>query len=212
MWQANLTEWYEENPKGQPQGKPAVGDNLKEENPAVGDNPQEEENPAVGDNLKGQRWATSAGWGMDMMEENPKKGDNLKEENPGVGDNLKGHRWAPSAGWGRTRRKTPRGQPQEEGENPAEGDNLMRKEQRRTPALGKTLMVGWRTMPGMGMRHRLATSGHTTLAQVAGAGFLFAYDSFEFRQCSWDREVWKGRLARISWMRVIMYAWGTWKV
>ncbi|KAJ4457225.1 hypothetical protein PAPYR_7396 [Paratrimastix pyriformis] len=69
-------------------------------------------------------------------------------------------------------------------------------------------MVGWRTMPGMGMRHRLATSGHTTLAQVAGAGFLFAYDSFEFRQCSWDREVWKGRLARISWMRVIMYAWG----
>ncbi|KAJ4453677.1 hypothetical protein PAPYR_11808 [Paratrimastix pyriformis] len=46
-----------------------------------------------------------------------------------------------------------------------------------------------------------------------GWGWLpFAYDSFEFRQCSWDREVWKGRLARISWMRVVMYAWGTWKV
>ncbi|KAJ4455612.1 hypothetical protein PAPYR_9419 [Paratrimastix pyriformis] len=44
MWQANLTEWYEENPEG---------DNLKkEENPAVGDNLKKEENPAVGDNLK----------------------------------------------------------------------------------------------------------------------------------------------------------------
>ncbi|KAJ4457226.1 hypothetical protein PAPYR_7397 [Paratrimastix pyriformis] len=95
MWQANLTEWYEENPEGdnlKKEENPAVGDNLKkEENPAVGDNLKKEENPAVGDNLKGQRWATSAGWGMDMMEENPKKGDNLKkEENPGVGDNLKG--------------------------------------------------------------------------------------------------------------------------
>ncbi|KAJ4453151.1 hypothetical protein PAPYR_12464 [Paratrimastix pyriformis] len=159
MWQANLTEWYEENPEGdnlKKEENPAVGDNLKkEENPAVGDNLKKEENPAVGDNLKGQRWATSAGWGMDMMEENPKKGDNLKkEENPGDG--------GPCRGW--------------------------------------ECVTGW--------RHR----GHTTLAQVAGAGFLFAYDSFEFRQCSWDREVWKGRLARISWMRVIMYAWGTWKV
>ncbi|KAJ4455194.1 hypothetical protein PAPYR_9928 [Paratrimastix pyriformis] len=44
MWQANLTEWYEENPDG---------DNLKkEENPAVGDNLKKEENPVVGDNLK----------------------------------------------------------------------------------------------------------------------------------------------------------------
>ncbi|KAJ4452557.1 hypothetical protein PAPYR_13245 [Paratrimastix pyriformis] len=59
MWQANLTEWYEENP--------AVGDNLKkEENPAVGDNLKKEENPAVGDNLK--------------KEENPAVGDNLKKE------------------------------------------------------------------------------------------------------------------------------------
>ncbi|KAJ4454274.1 hypothetical protein PAPYR_11068 [Paratrimastix pyriformis] len=68
MWQANLTEWYEENPDG---------DNLKKE-----------ENPAVGDNLKGHRWATSAGWGTDTEEENP-KGDNLKKEENPKGDNLK---------------------------------------------------------------------------------------------------------------------------
>ncbi|KAJ4456531.1 hypothetical protein PAPYR_8172 [Paratrimastix pyriformis] len=73
-------------------------------------------------------------------------------------------------------------------------------------------MVGWRTMPGMGMRHRLATSGAYYFGSGGWGWLPFAYDSFEFRQCSWDREVWKGRLARISWMRVIMYAWGTWKV
>ncbi|KAJ4455830.1 hypothetical protein PAPYR_9124 [Paratrimastix pyriformis] len=203
MWQANLTEWYEENPEGdnlKKEENPAVGDNLKkEENPAVGDNLKKEENPAVGDNLKGQRWATSAGWGMDMMEENPKKGDNLKkEENPGVGDNLKGHRWAPSAGWGRTRRK-PQGDnlKKKKEENPAEGDNLMREGAEENPGFGKTLMVGWRTMPGMGMRHRLATSG----AYYFGSG---GWGWLPF--CL--REVWKGRLARISWMRVIMYAWG----
>ncbi|KAJ4452519.1 hypothetical protein PAPYR_13293 [Paratrimastix pyriformis] len=55
MWQANLTEWYEENPEG---------DNLKkEETPPSGTTsrrkprrrgqPQERGNPAVGDNLKG---------------------------------------------------------------------------------------------------------------------------------------------------------------
>ncbi|KAJ4454283.1 hypothetical protein PAPYR_11040 [Paratrimastix pyriformis] len=86
MWQANLTEWYEENPDG---------DNLKkEENPAVGDNLKKEENPAVGDNLKGHRWATPAGWGTDTNEENPAEGDNLMregaEENPDCGENLDG--------------------------------------------------------------------------------------------------------------------------
>ncbi|KAJ4457237.1 hypothetical protein PAPYR_7409 [Paratrimastix pyriformis] len=141
MWQANLTEWYEENPDG---------DNLKKE-----------ENPAVGDNLKGHRWATPAGWGMDTMEENPKKGDNLKkEENPAVGDNLKGHCWATSAGWGTdTEEENPKGDNLKKEENPAEGDNLMREGAEENPDFGKTSMVGWRTMPGMGMRHRLATSG-----------------------------------------------------
>ncbi|KAJ4456099.1 hypothetical protein PAPYR_8788 [Paratrimastix pyriformis] len=129
MWQANLTEWYEENPEG---------DNLKkEENPAVGDNLKKEENPA------GQRWATSAGWGMDMMEENPKKGDNLKkEENPGVGDNLKGHRWAPSAGWGTdTEEENPKGDnlKKKKEENPAEGDNLMREGAEENPGFGENL-------------------------------------------------------------------------
>ncbi|KAJ4452670.1 hypothetical protein PAPYR_13106 [Paratrimastix pyriformis] len=147
MWQANLTEWYEENPEGdnlKKEENPAVGDNLKkEENPAVGDNLKKEENPAVGDNLKGQRWATSAGWGMDMMEENPKKGDNLKkEENPGVGDNLKGHRWAPSAGWGTdTEEENPKGDnlKKKKEENPAEGDNLMREGAEENPGFGENL-------------------------------------------------------------------------
>ncbi|KAJ4454344.1 hypothetical protein PAPYR_10976 [Paratrimastix pyriformis] len=148
MWQANLTEWYEENPDGdnlKKEENPAVGDNLKkEENPAVGDNLKKEENPAVGDNLKGQRWATSAGWGMDTMEENPKKGDNLKkEENPGVGDNLKGHRWAPSAGWGTdTEEENPKGDNLKKEENPAEGDNLLREGAEENPDFGENLDGG----------------------------------------------------------------------
>ncbi|KAJ4454288.1 hypothetical protein PAPYR_11046 [Paratrimastix pyriformis] len=115
MWQANLTEWYEENPEG---------DNLKkEENPAVGDNLKKEENPAVGDNLK--------------KEENP-----AKEENPGVGDNLKGHRWAPSAGWGTdTEEENPKGDnlKKKKEENPAEGDNLMREGAEENPGFGENL-------------------------------------------------------------------------
>ncbi|KAJ4453230.1 hypothetical protein PAPYR_12346 [Paratrimastix pyriformis] len=105
MWQANLTV-VEENPKGDNLEENPNGDNLNvgkgvtdgmEENPngdnlegnPEGDNLKKEENPAEGDNLKGHRWATPAGWGMDRKEENP-EGDNLKEENPNPseGDNL----------------------------------------------------------------------------------------------------------------------------
>ncbi|KAJ4453659.1 hypothetical protein PAPYR_11810 [Paratrimastix pyriformis] len=105
MWQANLTEWYEEKPRwGQPQegGKPrrrgqpqgaSLGDRLGGdghggENPKgttsrrrkpQGDNLKKEENPK-GDNLK--------------KEENPAEGDNLMregaEENPDFGENLDG--------------------------------------------------------------------------------------------------------------------------
>ncbi|KAJ4455222.1 hypothetical protein PAPYR_9878 [Paratrimastix pyriformis] len=170
MWQANLTEWYEENPDG---------DNLKKE-----------ENPAVGDNLKGHRWATPAGWGMDTMEENPKKGDNLKkEENPAVGDNLKGHRWATSAGWGRTRRrKTPRGQPQEGGK-PAEGDNLMREGAEENPDFGENLDGGMEDDAGDGNAAQAGDIGAYYFGSGGWGWLPFAYDSFEFRQCSWDREV-----------------------
>ncbi|KAJ4456451.1 hypothetical protein PAPYR_8353 [Paratrimastix pyriformis] len=202
MWQANLTEWYEENPDGdnlKKEENPAVGDNLKkEENPAVGDNLKKEENPAVGDNLKGHRWAPSAGWGTDTEEENP-KGDNLKkEENPAEGDNLK-----------------------KEG-NPAEGDNLMREGAEENPDFGENLDGGMEDHAGDGNASQAGDIGGILLwlRWLGLASFLFTVcanvflvavclvDSFEFRQCSWDREVWKGRLARISWMRVIMYAWG----
>ncbi|KAJ4452763.1 hypothetical protein PAPYR_12979 [Paratrimastix pyriformis] len=208
MWQANLTEWYEENPDG---------DNLKKE-----------ENPAVGDNLKGHRWATPAGWGMDTMEENPKKGDNLKkEENPAVGDNLKGHRWATSAGWGTdTEEENPKGDNLKKEENPAEGDNLMREGAEENPDFGENLDGGMEDDAGDGNAAQAGDIGGillwlrwlglaSFLLTVCANVFLVAVclvDSFEFRQCSWDREVWKGRLARISWLQVIMYAWGTWKV
>ncbi|KAJ4453176.1 hypothetical protein PAPYR_12430 [Paratrimastix pyriformis] len=167
MWQANLTEWYEENPDG---------DNLKKE-----------ENPAVGDNLKGHRWATPAGWGMDTMEENPKKGDNLKkEENPAEenpkGDNLKKE------------------------ENPAEGDNLMREGAEENPDFGENLDGGMEDDAGDGNAAQAGDFGGILLwlRWLGLASFLLT--------CSWDREAWKGRLARISWLQVIMYAWGTWKV
>ncbi|KAJ4453778.1 hypothetical protein PAPYR_11657 [Paratrimastix pyriformis] len=154
MWQANLTEWYEENPDGdnlkkeenpavgdnlKKEENPAVGDNLKkEENPAVGDNLKKEENPAVGDNLKGHRWAPSAGWGTDTEEENP-KGDNLKkEENPAEGDNLK-------------KEENPaEGDNLKKEENPAEGDNLMREGAEENPDFGENLDGGMEDHAGDG--------------------------------------------------------------
>ncbi|KAJ4452971.1 hypothetical protein PAPYR_12688 [Paratrimastix pyriformis] len=154
MWQANLTEWYEENPDGDNLKKEENpdGDNLKKEENPDGDNLKKEENPAVGDNLKGHRWATPAGWGMDTMEENPKKGDNLKkEENPAVGDNLKGHRWATSAGWGTdTEEENPKGDNLKKEENPAEGDNLMREGAEENPDFGENLDGGMEDDAGDG--------------------------------------------------------------
>ncbi|KAJ4453532.1 hypothetical protein PAPYR_11981 [Paratrimastix pyriformis] len=72
-------------------------------------------------------------------------------------------------------------------------------------------MVGWRTMPGMGMRHRLATSGHTTLAQVAGAGFLLLTTPLSFGSALGTGRFGKETGSDIM-DAVIMYAWGTWKV
>ncbi|KAJ4453488.1 hypothetical protein PAPYR_12024 [Paratrimastix pyriformis] len=227
MWQANLTEWYEENLKKdnlKKEENPAVGENLKkEENPAAGDNLKKEENPAVGDNLKGHRWATPAGWGMDTMEENP-KGDNLKkEENPADGDNLKGHRWATLAGWGMdTEEENPKGDNLKKEENPAEGDNLMREGAEENPDFGENLDGGMEDHAGDGNAAQAVDIGAillwlrwlglaSFLLTVCANVFLVAVclvDSFEFRQCSWDREVWKGRQAQISWMQVIIYAWG----
>ncbi|KAJ4454324.1 hypothetical protein PAPYR_10985 [Paratrimastix pyriformis] len=155
MWQANLTEWYEENPDG---------DNLKKE-----------ENPDVGDNLKGHRWATPAGWGMDTMEENPKKGTTSRGGKP-------------------------------RGKNPAEGDNLMREGAEENPDFGENLDGGMEDDAGDGNAAQAGDIGGILLwlRWLGLASFLLT--------CSWDREVWKGRLARISWLQVIMYAWGTWKV
>ncbi|KAJ4453208.1 hypothetical protein PAPYR_12389 [Paratrimastix pyriformis] len=180
MWQANLTEWYEENPDG---------DNLKKE-----------ENPPSGTTSRASLGDT--GWvGMDTMEEN--KGTTSRRRKTRRRGQPQGASLG-DIGWvGTDTEENPRGQPQKE-ENPPKGQPHEEGAE-ENPTLGKTSMVGWRTMPGMGMRHRLATSGHTTLAQVAGAGFLLLtvcanvflvavclVDSFEFRQCSWDREVWKG--------------------
>ncbi|KAJ4454372.1 hypothetical protein PAPYR_10951 [Paratrimastix pyriformis] len=163
MWQANLTEWYEENPEG---------DNLKKE-----------ENPAVGDNLK--------------KEENP----------PGIAGR---HRLG---GDGHGGGKPQGGQPQEEeGGKPAEGDNLMREGAEENPGFGENLDGRMEDHAGDGNASQAGDIGGILLWLRWLGLASFAYDSFEFRQCSWDREVWKGRLARISWMRVIMYAWGTWKV
>ncbi|KAJ4452692.1 hypothetical protein PAPYR_13083 [Paratrimastix pyriformis] len=143
MWQANLTEWYEETRRGQPQegGKPRRRGQPQEENPAVGDNLKKEENPPSGTTSRAALGDIGwVGYGHDGGK--PQEGDNLKkEENPGVGDNLKGHRWAPSAGWGTdTEEENPRGQPQEEeGGNPAEGDNLMREGAEENPGFGENL-------------------------------------------------------------------------
>ncbi|KAJ4459699.1 hypothetical protein PAPYR_4085 [Paratrimastix pyriformis] len=146
MWQANLTEWYEENPEGdnlKKEENPAVGDNLKkEENPAVGDNLKKEENPAVGDNLKGQRWATSAGWGMDMMEENPKKGTtSRRRKTPASGTTSRASLGA--IGWvgTDTEEENPKGDnlKKKKEENPAEGDNLMREGAEENPGFGENL-------------------------------------------------------------------------
>ncbi|KAJ4452609.1 hypothetical protein PAPYR_13178 [Paratrimastix pyriformis] len=116
MWQANLTEWYEENPMGTTsrREKTAVGDNLKkEENPTVGDNLKKEENPpsgttsraALGDigwvgGIAGRHRLGGDGHGGKPQgdnlkkEENPAEGDNLMregaEENPDFGENLDG--------------------------------------------------------------------------------------------------------------------------
>ncbi|KAJ4452576.1 hypothetical protein PAPYR_13222 [Paratrimastix pyriformis] len=128
MWQANLTEWYEENPMG---------------------TTSEGGKPAVGDNLKGHRWATPAGWGMDTMEENPKKGDNLKkEENPAVGDNLKGHRWATSA-----------------------GDNLMREGAEENPDFGENLDGGMEDDAGDGNAAQAGDIGAYWLRWLGLASF-----------------------------------------
>ncbi|KAJ4452518.1 hypothetical protein PAPYR_13292 [Paratrimastix pyriformis] len=54
-------------------------------------------------------------------------------------------------------------------ENPGFGENL---DGRMEDHAGWECVTGW--------RHR----GHTTLAQVAGAGFLLLTTPFEFRQCS----------------------------
>ncbi|KAJ4454277.1 hypothetical protein PAPYR_11072 [Paratrimastix pyriformis] len=210
MWQANLTEWYEENPDG---------DNLKKE-----------ENPAVGDNLKGHRWATSAGWGTDTEEENPKgdnlkkeenpKGDNLKKEENPKGDNLK--KEENPKGDNLKKEENPKGDNLKKEENPAEGDNLMREGAEENPDFGENLDGGMEDDAGDGNAAQAGDIGGILLwlrwlglasfwLTVCENVFLVAVclvDSFEFRQCSWDREVWKGRLARISWLQVIMYAWG----
>ncbi|KAJ4455269.1 hypothetical protein PAPYR_9804 [Paratrimastix pyriformis] len=148
----------------------------------------------VEDNLAKMWQANLTEW----SEENP-DGDNLKkEENPAEGDNLKKE------------------------ENPAEGDNLMREGAEENPDFGENLDGGMEDHAGDGNASQAGDIGGILLwlRWLGLASFLFTVcanvflvavclvDSFEFRQCSWDREVWKGRLARISWMRVIMYAWG----
>ncbi|KAJ4454755.1 hypothetical protein PAPYR_10442 [Paratrimastix pyriformis] len=95
-----------------------------------------------------------------------RRGQPQKEENPAVGDNLKGHRWATPAGWGMDTME----------ENPKKGDNL----KKENPTLGKPRWWdggrcrGWEC--GTGWRHR----GHTTLAQVDGAGFLLLTTPLSF--------------------------------
>ncbi|KAJ4454005.1 hypothetical protein PAPYR_11407 [Paratrimastix pyriformis] len=154
MWQANLTEWYEENPDGdnlKKEENPAVGDNLKkEENPAVGDNLKKEENPAVGDNLKGI--AGRHRLGGDGHGGGKPWGDNLKkEENPAEGDNLKKE------------------------ENPAEGDNLLREGAEENPDFGENLDGGMEDHAGDGKASQAGDIGGILLwlRWLGLASFLF---------------------------------------
>ncbi|KAJ4455196.1 hypothetical protein PAPYR_9930 [Paratrimastix pyriformis] len=126
-----------------------------------------------------------------------------KEENPAVGDNLKGHRWATPAGWGTdTEEENPKRDNLKKEENPAEGDNLMREGAEENPDFGENLDGGMEDHAGDG---NAAQAGDIRgilpwLRWLGLASFWLT--------CSWDREVWKGRQAKISWMQVIMYAWG----
>ncbi|KAJ4455143.1 hypothetical protein PAPYR_9936 [Paratrimastix pyriformis] len=178
MWQANLTEWYEENPegdlkkeenrrRGQPQGKPRRRGQPQERKPRRRGQPQ----GSAGRHRLGG-----------------------------------GHRWAPSAGWGRTRRRK------------TQGDNLKKKKE-KTPLKGTTSWEGAEENPGFGenLDGRMEDhAGDGNASQAGDIGGILLWLRWlglaSLLYVLWDREVWKGRLARISWMRVIMYAWGTWKV
>ncbi|KAJ4453190.1 hypothetical protein PAPYR_12413 [Paratrimastix pyriformis] len=188
MWQANLTEWYEENPDG---------DNLKKE-----------ENPAVGDNLKGIAGRHRLG-GDGHDGGKPRRGTTSRRKTPPSGTTSRGiagrHRLGGDGHGGGKRGTTSR-------RRKTEGDNLMRGRSRENPDFGENLDGGMEDDAGDGNAAQAGDIGAYYFGSGGWGWLPFAYDSFEFRQCSWDREVWKGRLARISWLQVIMYAWGTWKV
>ncbi|KAJ4453307.1 hypothetical protein PAPYR_12249 [Paratrimastix pyriformis] len=105
MWQANLTEWYEENPDG---------DNLKkEENPAVGDNLKKEENPPSGTTSRAA--LGDIGW-VDTMEKTqeggqPQEGGKPRRRGQPQGASLGAIGWVGTD----TEEENPRGQPQEGG-------------------------------------------------------------------------------------------------
>ncbi|KAJ4456528.1 hypothetical protein PAPYR_8168 [Paratrimastix pyriformis] len=164
MWQANLTEWYEENPKGTTSRRrktPPSGTTSREENRRRGQ-PQERGKPRRRGQPQGAALG-DIGWvGYGHDGGNPKKGTtSRRRKTPASGTTSRGiagrHRLGGDGHGG--------GKPQGDNlkkkkeENPAEGDNLMREGAEENPGFGENLMVGWRTMPGMGMRHRLATSG-----------------------------------------------------
>ncbi|KAJ4454457.1 hypothetical protein PAPYR_10817 [Paratrimastix pyriformis] len=201
MWQANLTEWYEENPKGQPQegGKPAVGDNLRRKTPPSGTTSRKRKT-----RRRGQPQGAALGdigWvGYGHDGENPKRGTTSRRRKTRRRGQPQGASLG-AIGWvgTDTEEENPRGQPQEEErKTPLKGQP--HEEGAENPALGKTLMVGWRTMPGMGMRHRLATSGAYYFGSGGWGWLPFAYGRFGKETGSDIMDA------------VIMYAWGTWKV